>query len=65
MITTKEKPQIVDEVLEELYQHKRDIAKEHNYDVSSLIKDLQERQSQFSQLVYPESQQSSTESQNS
>ena len=42
---------VVDEVIAEVHRHKEAIASEHDYDVDSLLRDLQERQQSNPRLV--------------
>lgn len=47
--------ELTDEVLAEVRRHKREIAKEHGFDVRSIARDLQRRQADHPRLVPPPS----------
>ena len=51
--TRKLTGEVLAEVLAEVRRHKRDIAKEHGFDVRAIARDLQRRQANHPRLVSP------------
>jgi len=54
MKTIETTTELTDEVLAEVRRHKRDIAKEHGFDVRAIARDLQRRQANHPRLVSPQ-----------
>lgn len=54
METTETSPKVADEVILEVWRHKREIAEEHGCSVTALGRDLQRRQEGHPRLVSPE-----------
>ena len=53
MSQTKPQNNLTDEILAEVIEHKRAIAKEFDYDVRSLVRSLQEQEENHPNVIYP------------